>query len=228
MRAPKEKDSVSWKPGGVDAPGTNDPGVEKKDSGASFLRELPILIVLAVIIALVVKTFVVQAFFIPSGSMEDTLLINDRVLVSKFVYDFSDPKPGQIVVFVAPSNVSGGSTPAPTGFAGFVNSLKESLGLPSNQTDFIKRVVATAGQTVEIKGDGFLYVNNVKRVEPFRKDQNPMPAFGPVTVPPNDLFVMGDNRFDSEDSRIFGAIPKSTVVGEAFLRIWPVNRFHFF
>ena len=226
MRASKESGAATWKPG------ESGPGEEVVESGGksggSFLRELPILIVLALIIAFVVKSFVVQAFYIPSGSMENTLLINDRVLVSKFIYDFTDPKPGQIVVFVAPASVAGGTTPAPTGISGFFNSLKEALGLPSTQTDFIKRVVATAGQTVEIRSDGFLYVDGKKQVEPYRKDQVAMPAFGPVTVPANDLFVMGDNRSDSEDSRVFGPIPKSSVVGEAFVRIWPVTRFHFF
>lgn len=233
MRASDESERLSWAPGG---PGSSDPDSEagktkkKKEDGVGFLKELPILIFVAVLIALVVKTFVVQAFYIPSGSMENTLLINDRVLVSKFIYDFSDPSPGQIVVFVAPSSAVPGNGRSPGGFAGFMDGLKNSLGLPSsNQRDFIKRVVATAGQTVEVK-DGSLYVNNVKQNEPFVHDHNPgsMNPYGPITVPKNDLFVMGDNRGDSEDSRIFGPIAKSTVIGQAFLRIWPPGRFHFF
>ncbi len=207
------------------------PSPEKKaaDGGLGFLKELPILILVALAIALLIKTFVVQAFYIPSGSMEDTLLINDRVLVSKFVYRFTDPKPGNIVVFVAPGKALGDTPPAPGGIKGFVNSLKEGLGLPSNQRDFIKRVVAVGGDTVQIK-DQALYVNNVRKNEPYVRDHNPssMPDFGPVTVPPDQLFVMGDNRGDSQDSRYFGPIPKSSVVGRAFVRIWPPNRFRFF
>jgi len=202
---------------------------ERTEGGLGFLKELPVLILVAFAIALVVKTFVVQAFYIPSGSMENTLLINDRVLVSKFVYDFKDPKPGNIVVFVAPASALGGQAPAPGGVKGFFNSLRESLGLPSSQRDFIKRVVAVGGDTVQVK-NLTLYVNGQARVEPYLHDHDPMsmPDYGPYKVPAGDLFVMGDNRGDSQDSRVFGAIPKSSVVGQAFLRIWPVSRFMIF
>ena len=201
-----------------------------KSEGISFLKELPILILVAIIIALLIKTFVVQAFYIPSGSMENTLLINDRVLVSKFVYDFSSPHRGQIVVFVAPPNAADAPVP-PTGFAGFINSVKEAVGLPSTERDFIKRVVGVAGDTIQIK-NATLYVNNKPVKEPYLDASARLPSsmqnFGPEKVPANQLFVMGDNRGDSDDSRIFGTIPVSSVVGEAFVRIWPLSRFHFF
>ena len=200
---------------------------EGTDSGLGFLKELPILILVAFAIALLIKTFVVQAFYIPSASMENTLLINDRVLVSKFIYHFRDPRPGDIVVFVAPASAVGTLPPPPTGVAGFFNSLKEGLGLPSSQRDFIKRVVAVGGDTVQIK-QGALYVNGVRRNEPFLKDKNPMPDYGPLTVPSNQLFVMGDNRSNSDDSRMFGTITRKSVIGQAFIRIWPPTRFHFF
>jgi signal peptidase I len=207
---------------------------KEKEGGIGFFKELPILIVVAIVIALLIKTFVVQAFYIPSGSMENTLLINDRVLVSKFIYDFTAPKPGQIVVFVAPASVSDAPIP-PTGFAGFINSLKEALGLPSTERDFIKRVVAVGGDTVQIK-NAQLYVNGQAVNEPYLSPAARLPSSMPdypvgggvEKVPPHDLFVMGDNRGDSEDSRVFGPIPLSSVVGEAFVRIWPASRFHFF
>jgi signal peptidase I len=227
MQPAKERDRFSAAPGEVTShrfgKGSDGKG---SDSALGFLKELPILIVVAFAIALIIKTFVVQAFYIPSGSMENTLLINDRVLVSKFIYDFQDPKPGNIVVFVAPAAALAGQPPAPGGFKGFINSLKESLGLPSQQKDFIKRVVAVGGDTVQIKNHT-LYVNNVARNEPYLHDRNPqsMWDFGPVTVGQGQLFVMGDNRGDSSDSRVFGPIPKSSVLGEAFLRIWPPGRF---
>ena len=229
-RAPRSEgeEKLSAAPGPV-APSTHERRERSADGGLGFLRELPILILVAFAIALVVKTFVVQAFYIPSGSMENTLLINDRVLVSKFVYDFKDPKPGNIVVFVAPTSALGGQPPAPGGVQGFFNSLKEGLGLPSSQRDFIKRVVAVGGDTVQVR-DLTLYVNGRARAEPYLHDHNPtsMSDYGPYRVPPNDLFVMGDNRGDSQDSRVFGAIPKSSVVGQAFLRIWPLSRFKIF
>ncbi|HWD07984.1 MAG TPA: signal peptidase I [Actinomycetota bacterium] len=204
--------------------------VAGKGEGMSFLKELPILIVVAIAIALLIKTFVVQAFYIPSGSMENTLLINDRVLVSKFVYDFGSPRRGQIVVFVAPPNVTDAPVP-PTGFGGFINSIKEAIGLPSTERDFIKRVVAVGGDTLQIK-NAKLYVNGKAVNEPYldanARLPSSMPNFGPITVAPHRLFVMGDNRGDSDDSRVFNTIPVSSVVGEAFVRIWPLNRFHFF
>jgi signal peptidase I len=204
---------------------------KKEESSLGFLRELPILILVAFAIALIIKTFVVQAFYIPSESMQNTLLVNDRVLVSKFIYKFRDPRPGDIVVFVAPASASGSLPPAPGGISGFLNSMKEGLGLPSSQRDFIKRVVAVGGDTVQVK-DNALYVNNVRRVEPYLKDHNPatmgMGDYGPTTVPNDHLFVMGDNRANSDDSRMFGTITKSSVLGQAFLRIWPPQRFHFF
>jgi signal peptidase I len=218
------------RPPGERPPGEKSPG-KKEESGLGFLRELPILILIAFVIAIVIKTFVVQAFYIPSESMQNTLLVNDRVLVSKFIYKFKDPRPGDIVVFIAPPAATGSLPEAPTGISGFFNSLKEGLGLPSSQRDFIKRVVAVGGDTVQVK-DNALYVNNVRKDEPYLKDHNPatmgMGDYGPTKVPQGQLFVMGDNRSNSDDSRMFGTITKSSVLGQAFLRIWPVSRFHFF
>jgi signal peptidase I len=205
-------------------------GKGANEGWGGFLKELPILIIVAVVLAALIKTFLVQAFWIPSASMENTLLINDRVLVSKFSYDFSHPEAGQIVVFVAPTGVPDTPVP-PTGFAGFVNSLKEAIGLPAIERDLIKRVVAVGGETVEIR-NASLYVNGAKVNEPYLSPQartpSSMPDFGPVKVPAHHLFVMGDNRGDSYDSRYFGAIPDSSVVGDAFVRIWPLSRLHFF
>ena len=227
---PDEDEPSGERPPGERPPGEKSPR-QKEESGLGFLRELPILILIAFVIAIVIKTFVVQAFYIPSESMQNTLLVNDRVLVSKFIYKFKDPRPGDIMVFVAPPAATGSLPEAPTGISGFFNSLKEGLGLPSSQRDFIKRVVAVGGDTVQVK-DNALYVDNVRKDEPYLKDHNPatmgMGDYGPTKVPKGRLFVMGDNRSNSDDSRMFGTITKSSVLGQAFLRIWPVNRFHFF
>lgn len=196
---------------------------EKKDSFVDFLKELPVLIVVAFGIALLIKTFLVQAFFIPSGSMENTLLVGDRVLVSKFMYKFSEPQYGDVVVFVSPL---GAETPqqdrGPIG--NFYNGIVEGLGLKSSERDFIKRVIATEGQTVQIK-EGFVHVNDKKLTEPYRHDQLPMPDYGPTKVPKDKVFVMGDNRSNSQDSRVFGPIERESIVGRAFVLVWPPSRF---
>lgn len=196
---------------------------EKQKGGAlQFLRELPILIIVALGIALLIKTFVVQAFYIPSGSMENTLMIGDRVLVSKFLYRFTEPQYGQVVVFVSPY---GERVPevdrGPVG--NLLNSIAEGLGLKSAEKDFIKRVIATQGQTVEIK-DGAVHVDNRRLSEPYLHDNAPMPNYGPTRVPRGRVFVMGDNRSNSQDSRVFGPIPKSSILGRAFVLIWPPGR----
>lgn len=196
---------------------------KEKQSVGQFFKELPVLVVVALGIAILVKAFVVQAFFIPSGSMENTLLINDRVLVSKFTYRVSEPKYPNVVVFESPLSER---IPEPEKgqLQALVDSVMQGLGLQSSEQDFIKRVIATEGQSVEVK-DGAVHVDGKKLEEPYRKDMDPMPDYGPTVVGEDKVFVMGDNRSNSEDSRVFGPIPKSTIVGKAFVLIWPLNRF---
>lgn len=197
---------------------------EKKEGFLDFLKELPILLVVAFAIALLIKTFLVQAFYIPSDSMENTLKRQDRVLVSKFIYHFSEPDDGDVVVFVSPlpepePDVDGGPLRKVGDF------ILHGLGLRSSERDFIKRVIATEGETVQIK-QGMVFVNDRPMNEPYLKNRSPLPDFGPYTVPRDSLFVMGDNRFNSHDSRLFPdrAIKESSVVGKAFLLIWPPDR----
>jgi len=201
----------------------NDVEEEKEDTFIDFLKELPVLIVVAFGIALLIKTFLLQAFYIPSASMENTLVEDDRVLVAKFLYKVSDPKREDVVVFISPLQ---GQVPetdhGPIG--NFFNGLSESLGLRSTETDFIKRVIGTEGETVQVK-EGAVFVDGKKLTEPYRKDQAPMPDFGPVKVPKDKIFVMGDNRFNSQDSRVFGPIPESSVIGRSFVLVWPPGRF---
>lgn len=197
--------------------------IKEKQTVGQFFKELPVLVVVALGIAILVKAFVVQAFFIPSGSMEDTLSINDRVLVSKFTYRLSEPKYPNVVVFESPL-AERIPEPEKGPLQAVVDNIMQGLGLQSSEQDFIKRVIATEGQTVQVKL-GSVYVNDVKLDEPYRKDMNPMPDYGPTTVGKDKVFVMGDNRSNSEDSRVFGPIPKSTIVGKAFVLIWPLNRF---
>jgi signal peptidase I len=193
-----------------------------KQTFGQFLQELPILIIVALVIAILVKTFVMQAFFIPSGSMENTLHIGDRVLVVKFLYRFTEPKYPDIVVFKSPLD-SGPAEPQRNLIGRIGNEIVEGLGLKSSEQDFIKRVIATEGQTVEVKV-GSVYVDNRKLNEPYRHDTEPLPDYGPTLVPKGQVFVMGDNRQNSEDSRVFGPIPNSSIIGRSFVLIWPLDR----
>lgn len=178
-----------------------------------IVREYAESIIVAVILALIIRTFLVQAFKIPSGSMEDTLLIGDHLLVSKFLYGtkipftdtkilkIRDPKRGDVIVFEYPEDPS---------------------------KDFIKRVVGTPGDVVEGKDkqvfvNGKLYENPHeihKEKDIIPKAQNPRDTFGPVTVPADAYFVMGDNRDRSYDSRFWGFVKSPKIKGKAFIKYW--------
>jgi signal peptidase I len=165
--------------------------------------EWAVLIVSALAIALLIKTFLFQAFFIPSDSMVPTLKTNDRVIVNKLSYDLHKVHRGDIIVFKAPP------------------------GVDPSVKDLVKRVVALPGETVEGKKDGHVYINGKVLVEDYLpKDVKPGPSFPAIKVPPDSYWVMGDNRSNSRDSRFFPEhfIRKKDIVGRVFLRIWPPNR----
>jgi signal peptidase I len=187
----------------------------------SFLRELPVLIVLAFVLAIVLKTFVVQAFYIPSGSMEPTLEPGDRVLVNKA---FFTPQRFDIIVFSDPQGRPG---PDRGLVGGFLHWLSEGLGVAQPEDeDFIKRVIGLPGEEVKIR-DHVVYVNGTALSEPYltAAARASMANYGPVTVPNDALFVMGDNRGNSNDSRAgLGFIPLDKVIGGAFVTIWPPSR----
>jgi signal peptidase I len=183
----------------------------------TFWRELPILLGVAIVVAILVRAFVLQTFFIPSESMEHTLNINDRVLVNKLVYDFRNPHRGEVIVF---------------------NSPPEWRGDPS-ETDFIKRVIGIGGDHVVCcDAQHRLVINGKPLNEPYlNKDDGPNLPDSPdsfdIVVPKDRLWVMGDNRFHSGDSREQyirlhdinkATIPVSAVVGRAFVIFWPFNR----
>ena len=195
--------------------------------------ELPILIAVALVVAVVVKTFLVQAFFIPSASMMDTLVVNDRVMVNKLAYRWGEPSPGQVIVFDDPRAVK-----QPESFPqAVVRNIGEALGLATPDTALIKRVVALAGQTVQVL-DGVLHIDGEPQDEPFVTRPGQMSEFGPVVVPEGHVFVMGDNRNQSEDSRSsrlcpsptvsngiqFCPVPVDSIIGRAFVRVWPPSR----
>lgn len=192
----------------------------RERSALSVLREVPVLIVLAFALAIVLKTFVVQAFFIPSSSMEPTLAPGDRVLVTKIVD--SGPSRGDVIVFADPN---GGGGPDRGIVGGFVHWLSEAIGFarPEDE-DFIKRVIGLPGDTVELRR-GVLFVNGSRVREPYLAGRTDTRNYGPIDVPPDTLFVLGDNRLHSNDSRFgLGFVPTEKVVGRAFLIIWPPSR----
>jgi signal peptidase I len=194
---------------------------KKRQKKTSFLIELPILILVALVVAVLIKTFLVQAFWIPSGSMIPTLEINDRVLVNKLSYVFGEPDRGDVVVFDPPFGVE--EDPEPL-LQAVVRNIAESLGLQTPAVeDLIKRVIAVGGEEIEVK-DGRVFVDGAAIDEPYLNQPASMPDFGPVQVPEGAVFVMGDNRARSQDSRRFGPIETDSIVGRAFVRVWPFDR----
>lgn len=191
------------------------------------LRELPVLFFVALTIAFLVKTFLAQAFYIPSGSMLPQLELYDRVVVSKLAYKLHDPNRGDIVVFDAPANGFRKPEPERNTVQRFLHELGESLGVLRPSTDeFIKRVVALPGETVE-GHDGKVWIDGRELREPYLPPGTTTSTFARRTIPEGRLWVMGDNRGNSADSRVFGPIPQDTVVGRAVVRVWPPSRASF-
>ncbi|HUZ44543.1 MAG TPA: signal peptidase I [Acidimicrobiales bacterium] len=200
-------------------------------SGAlAAAREIPLLIAVAVIVAVVVKTFVAQPFFIPSLSMYPQLHVNDRIIVSKLAYDLHSPHRGDIVVFKAPPSQQPPQVPdASPPPARWLRDLGVDIGVVAPSTeDFVKRVIGLPGDVVEAR-NGHVYINDRLLDEPYLPRGDLTADFGPVTVPPGRLWVLGDNRNDSCDSRCFpeGAIPESSVIGRAIVRVWPLDHLSF-
>ena len=201
---------------GVD-PSTSDPvadGSGESGGGRGYrsVVEWAIILIAVLLCTVVLRTYVVQSFYIPSGSMLPTLQIGDRIIVNKLSYRFHDPRRGDIVVFSRPP-------------------LEDQ-----EYADLVKRVVGLPGETISSRG-GHIYIDGKELNQPWLPKGpdsysgplpggDPHPQFdlpGPVKIPAGEYYVMGDNRTNSEDSRFFGPIPKSLIVGRAVAVVWPIS-----
>ena len=159
-------------------------------------------IVLGVAIALVIRTFIVQVYKIPSGSMRPTLMEGDRIIVSKFTYRFREPQPGEVIIFRYPED---------------------------RKREFIKRLIGRGGDTIAIRNERLVVNDRVREDAPFKAFQylNRGTLTDPqtvITVPPGMYFVLGDNSASSRDSRYWGFVPKNDLVGKALVIFWPLHR----
>lgn len=161
-----------------------------------FYREALESVAVAVLLAIVIRLFVLEPFYIPSGSMEPTLQVNDRIIVSKLNYHFKEPKRGDVVVFKYPLDTS---------------------------RDFVKRLIAVGGETVAIKGT-VVYINGQPIPETYLPPGLRFSDYGPVVVSAGSYFMMGDNRDNSDDSRNWGFMSEELIVGKAVAIYWPLDR----
>ena len=206
------------------------PSLPRPKSGVGALVELVVIVLLAIGLALLIQAYVVKPYQIPSPSMVPTLEVGQRVLVNRFIYHLHDPAVGDIVVFHPPTGATGGGpecgAPHPSDEACTKSGPNES------DQNFIKRIVAGPGDKLAIK-DGHPVVNGKEAQESFINPCNPSTASvpcnlkKPIKIPPDDYFMMGDNRGRSDDSRLWGPIPKSWIIGEAFMTYWPPDRIGF-
>jgi signal peptidase I len=192
---------------------------KRRHPALTFLGELPGLILMAFALALLIKSTLLQAFWIPTGSMEPTLVPHDRVIVAKVPYYFHDPQRGDVIVFEEPDPAK---EPERGVWGAFTHWLGQGLGFsPPDNPDYIKRVIGEPGDVVSAR-DGYVYVNDVRISEPYLHERTA--RFPETTVPSGELFVMGDNRSNSLDSRFdLGFVPIDRVVGKAVWIIWPLE-----
>ena len=211
---------------------------QRNRGAVAFLRDLAVIVVVALLASFLIKTFLIRSFFIPSASMEDTLHVNDRILVNELVPGLIPLQRGDVVVFRDPGDWLEPAEPTATGPVGAAADWVLSLvGLSTTDANdhLIKRVIGLPGDHVKCcNALGQMSVNGTPLVEPYvLKQQGTSAVSGTsfnVTVPKNDLWVMGDNRYDSKDSRYntdtptHGFVPVKDVVGRAFVISWPITR----
>ena len=166
-------------------------GKEKKEK--SVIREFLEMAVIAAVLAILIKTFIAGNYYVPSGSMEPTIITNDKVIVTNFSYYLNEPERGDVIVFEYPED---------------------------RTKDYIKRCIGLPGETVEFK-DSKLYVNGEQIEEPYLPEGLEFDDYGPITVPEDSFFMCGDNRNHSADSRVWGFLPDELIIGKAQVVYWP-------
>jgi signal peptidase I len=195
--------------------------IQARRARRRFLGELPFLLLAALILTVLVKGFLVQAFFIPSRSMEPTLDVGDRVVVNRLAYRIGEPAHGDVVVFLRPTGSAEAAAEGPLSWVR--RAVAQGLGgTPPGSEDLIKRVVGLPGDKLQGK-DGHLWRNGRRLSEPYLAGRGFTTDFGPVRVRPGHYWVMGDNREDSADSRVFGQVSRSQLVGRAVFTVWPLT-----
>ena len=194
----------------------NDGPGRRKGARVRLGREVPAVLCLTLVVAVLVKTFLLQAFYIPSPSMVPTLLVDDRVLVSKLSHSFER---GGVIVFDSPLY----EHPREWLPEKVLRNLREVVGVQHPTAHLIKRVVAVGGDQVEVR-EGQVLVNGVTQDEPYLAEGSWMEDMEAQLIPAEHLWVMGDNRNNSRDSRWFGPIPVDTVTGKVVFRLWPLKR----
>ncbi|MGI8557417.1 MAG: signal peptidase I [Solirubrobacteraceae bacterium] len=195
----------------------------KSLSGGNSIVEFVLIVAIAIGLALLIQAFIVKPYRIPSGSMEPTLAIGQRVLVNRIGNTFSDPHVGEILVFHPPQ---GALEPVSCGVQVALNQLCSTPTAQEANVNFIKRVVAGPGDTIAVR-DGHVIRNGREQEESFIRGCNGSPGCNfptAIRIPAGRWFMMGDNRGDSEDSRFWGPIPKKWIIGGAFATYWPLGR----
>jgi signal peptidase I len=184
--------------------GSSTPLTPERRSTARTLGEWAVVLVLALLAAFVIRTFVFQTFYIPSGSMEPTLQVGDRIIVSKLSYDIHDPHRGDIIVFHAPAR-------------------EASVCADPSIKDLVKRIIGMPGETISSQGNTIL-INGKPLAQPWFAPVPLGPPIQPTKIPANSYFVMGDNRTNSCDSRDWGTLPRGNIIGHVVFRIWPISQ----
>jgi signal peptidase I len=187
------------------SPGPPPPTTRRARRGSRWLIEWAVVLVVAVVVAVGIRTFAVQTFYIPSASMEPTLMIGDRILVDKVSYHLHAVHRGDIVVFGTPPGEDAGP----------------------DVKDLVKRVIGLPGDTISSAG-GQVVIDGKPLKEPWLVPGTVTTGIATKVIPKGHYFVMGDNRSDSQDSRFFGPIPESLIVGRVVVKIWPITSFHFY
>ncbi len=207
---------------------------ESEPSGWRVLWEIVVVLGTALVLSIVVRAFLVQAFYVPSASMENTLMPSDRIIASKITTRFSGVNRGEVVVFRDPGGWLPEPAPPKPGLQTTLRSILTFIGLlPSDSgKDLVKRVIAVGGDRIRCCDKaGHIVLNGQPLIEPYIKDGDPTDQVRfDVRVPEGRMFVMGDNRSDSRDSRYHledddGTVPMDNVVGRVVLIVWPFDRF---